>query len=139
MTKNSCTPINPKKYSCNGLKNIHTRNLITKKNSCGSKILPPHNFSDGPSLSLYVLFSQQGSPGELDPLSFHKLCVDMHVNKTKFERNNSLEYYHMTFIQWENKTCKLKKSSDVNINMTARKLQNNSKEIQPVGNMNRQK
>ena len=42
MKKNSCTPINPKKYSCYGLKKIHTRNLITKKNSYGSKIpLPP--------------------------------------------------------------------------------------------------
>ena len=54
MKKNSCTPINPKKYSCYGLKKIHTRNLITKKNSCGSKIpLPPapHNFSNGPSLN----------------------------------------------------------------------------------------
>ena len=36
--KNSCTPIYPKKYSCHGLKKIQTRNLITKKNSCGSKI-----------------------------------------------------------------------------------------------------
>ena len=51
MKKNSCTPINPKKYSCYGLKKIHTRNLITKKNSCGSKIpLPPHNLSNGPAL-----------------------------------------------------------------------------------------
>ena len=52
--KNSCSPINPKKNPCNGLKKIHTRNLITKKNSCGSKILssppPLHNFSNGPSL-----------------------------------------------------------------------------------------
>ena len=34
-------------------KKIHTRNLITKKNSCGSKIPlpPPHNFSNGPSLT----------------------------------------------------------------------------------------
>ena len=49
--KNSCTPINPKKYSCYGLKKIHTRNLITEKNSCDSKIsLPPYNFSNGPSL-----------------------------------------------------------------------------------------
>ena len=40
--KNLCTPINPKKNSCYGLKKIHTRNLKTKKNSCGSKIsLPP--------------------------------------------------------------------------------------------------
>ena len=38
--KNSWTPTNPKKYSCYSLKKIHTRNLITKKNSCGSKI--PH-------------------------------------------------------------------------------------------------
>ena len=37
-------------------------------------------------------------PGEPDPLSFHKLGVDMHVNKTKFERNSSLGYYHMTGI-----------------------------------------
>ena len=35
-------PINPKKYSCYGLKKIYTRNLITKKNSCGSKIPLPH-------------------------------------------------------------------------------------------------
>ena len=42
MKKNSCTPINPKKYSCNGLNKIHAKNLITKKNSCSSKIfLPP--------------------------------------------------------------------------------------------------
>ena len=52
MKKNSCKPINPKKYSCYGLKKIRARNLITKKNSCGSKIsLPPHNFSNGPSLT----------------------------------------------------------------------------------------
>ena len=53
MKKNSCKPINHKKYSCCGLKKIHTRNLITKKNSCGSKIPlpPPHNFSNGPSLN----------------------------------------------------------------------------------------
>ena len=38
--KKLCMPINPKKYSCYGLKKIRTRNLITKKNSCGSKI--PH-------------------------------------------------------------------------------------------------
>ena len=51
MKKNSCTPINPKKYSCNGLNKIHAKNLITKKNSCSSKIpYPPHNFSNGPSL-----------------------------------------------------------------------------------------
>ena len=37
-------------------------------------------------------------PGELNQLSFYKLCVDMHVNKTKFERNSSLEYYHMICI-----------------------------------------
>ena len=53
MEKNSCTPINPKKYSCYGLKKIHTRNLITKKNSYCSKIPhSPHNFSNGPSLNI---------------------------------------------------------------------------------------
>ena len=41
--KNSCTPINPKKYLFDGLKKVHARNLITKKNSCDSKIPhPPH-------------------------------------------------------------------------------------------------
>ena len=35
-------------------KKIHTRNLITKKNSCGSKIPLPssHKFSNGPSLRI---------------------------------------------------------------------------------------
>ena len=33
--KNSCTPINPEKYSCHGLKKIHTWNLMAEKNSCG--------------------------------------------------------------------------------------------------------
>ena len=37
-------------------------------------------------------------PGELESLSFHKLCVDMHVNETKFGRKGFLEYYHMTCI-----------------------------------------
>ena len=37
------------KYSCYSEKKIHTRNLITKKNSCSSKIPPPNN-SNGPSL-----------------------------------------------------------------------------------------
>ena len=41
MKKNSCTPVNRKKHSCYGLKKIHTRKLITTKNSCGSKILQP--------------------------------------------------------------------------------------------------
>ena len=27
--KITCTPLNPKKYSCYGLKKIHTRSLIT--------------------------------------------------------------------------------------------------------------
>ena len=28
---------------------------------------------------------------------YNKLCVHMHMNKTNFERNGSLEYYHMTY------------------------------------------
>ena len=51
MKKNSCTPINLKKYSCYGLKNLHTRNLITKKKFLRlENSPPPHNFSNGPSL-----------------------------------------------------------------------------------------
>ena len=49
--KKLCTPINPKKYSCYGLKKIHTRNLITKNIPAPRKSPPPpHNFSNGPSL-----------------------------------------------------------------------------------------
>ena len=58
--KNSCTLINPTKYSRYGLKKIVTKNLITKnKSSCGSKIphtpppLPHHNFANGPSLRYF--------------------------------------------------------------------------------------
>ena len=66
--KNSCTPINSKKYSCYGLKKIYTRNLIRKKNSCGSEIPlspppPQKNFSNGPSLIRRTLFFL--SSGEL--------------------------------------------------------------------------
>ena len=38
--KNYACQLTLKKHSCYGLKKIHTRNLITRKNSCGSKI--PH-------------------------------------------------------------------------------------------------
>ena len=51
MKKNSCTPINPKKYSCNGLNKIHAKNLITKKILAARKFPSPHNFSNGPSLN----------------------------------------------------------------------------------------
>ena len=50
-----------------------------------------------------IMISCQNVPAPLgmiiEPLSCHKLCVHMHVNKKKFERNtSSLEYYmyHMT-------------------------------------------
>ena len=58
----------------------------------------PHSIID--LFSLYVFVFPIEVPGELDPLSFYKLCIHMHVNKTKFERNSSLEYYmyHMTCI-----------------------------------------
>ena len=36
--------------------------------------------------------------GEFAQLSFHKLCLHMHVNETKFERNRYLVYYHMKYI-----------------------------------------
>ena len=55
--KNSCTPINPKKYLFYVLKKIHARNLITTKIPAARKFpsFPPptHNFSNGPSLNLH--------------------------------------------------------------------------------------
>ena len=29
---------------------------------------------------------------------FHKLCLHIHVNKRRFERNSSQDYYHMAYI-----------------------------------------
>ena len=51
MKKNSCTPINPKKYSCYGLKKNSYKEFDNEK---FPKIpLPtPHNFSNGPSLKI---------------------------------------------------------------------------------------
>ena len=62
--KNYACQLTPKKYSCYGLKKIRTRNLITKKNSCGSKIPHPplrHNFSNGQSLIHVISFSRCAS------------------------------------------------------------------------------
>ena len=49
--KNPCTPINPKKYSCYGLKKIHTGKI---KIPAARKPPPPpaHNFSYGPFLRI---------------------------------------------------------------------------------------
>ena len=96
MKKNSCTPINPKKCSCNGLNKIHAKNLITKKNSCSSKIpLPPHNFSNGPSLrgtdmhSCHILIKEQEllqntRPRYLNTVSLLSFVIqqDVHLYRT---------------------------------------------------------
>ena len=36
----------------------------------------------------------------------------MHVNRTKFERNSSVEYYHMTFIGEKTMQAKVASSSE---------------------------
>ena len=56
-----------------------------------------------PVYSLYVLFSQWRSQGNL---TLCLLCIHMHLNNTKFERNSSLEYYHMTCIGKQNVQAK---------------------------------
>ena len=92
MKKNSCTPINPKKYSCYGLK-IHTRNLITKKYSCRSKNSPPpHNFSNGPS------------PSESDLLRLFRQACAM---------ENAIEYRKLFYKCEEIRVSCFSKSSDV--------------------------
>ena len=53
MKKNSCTPINPKKYSCYGLKKNSYKEFDSEKQFLrleNSPPPPPHNFSNGPSL-----------------------------------------------------------------------------------------
>ena len=59
MKKNSCTPINPKKYSCYGLKKIQARNLLTNKNFMRLKNPPP------PPITFL----------KVRPLSIHLLCL----------------------------------------------------------------
>ena len=55
MKKNSCMPINPKKYSCYGLKKNSYKDFDNEKNCCSAKIaLPPHNFSNGLSLKFPI-------------------------------------------------------------------------------------
>ena len=68
--KNSCTPINPKKYSCFGLKKIHTKNLITKKNSCSSKIPLPR-----PITFLMVRPSKESLTRRIQSLLLENLCL----------------------------------------------------------------
>ena len=54
MKKNSYTPINPKKYSCKGLKKNSYKEFDNEKKFLrleNSPPPPPHNFSNGPSLS----------------------------------------------------------------------------------------
>ena len=60
----------------------------------------------------------------IDPLSLHVLFtyfrsqsnfpLHKQVNKRKFERNNSLEYYH-TAVKWVNKTYKVKRCAVLKI------------------------
>ena len=70
MKKSSCTPSNPKNYSCMlWPKKIHTRNLITKKTPAAQKFPSLHNFSNGPSLKRHqngisALVSQTSFRGE---------------------------------------------------------------------------
>ena len=58
--KNSCTPINPKKYSCYGLKNSYKefdneKKFLRLENSPPPPP-PPHNLSNGPSLDQNYVF-----------------------------------------------------------------------------------
>ena len=63
---------------------------------------------------VYFVFPIEVPGGDLDPLSFHKLCVDMHVSKTKFEKK---KFSRVTVLSrdlyWENKTYKLKRSTGI--------------------------
>ena len=64
-------------------------------------------------LACMFVFPKEPS-GEFDHLSFPKLFVGMHVNKTKFEINSSVRFHHTT-LHWENKTFKLKGSFDCEV------------------------
>ena len=67
--KNSCMPSNPKKYSCTGLKKSYKRNANEKILSAAQKFPthpPPHDFSDGPFPTRYVLIRLL--------IQFHWIC-----------------------------------------------------------------
>ena len=52
MKKKSCTPINPKKYSCYGLKKNSYKEFDDEKKFLRLENSPSlHNFSNGPSLT----------------------------------------------------------------------------------------
>ena len=91
--------MNPKKCSCYGLKKIHTRNLLTKKNSCGSKIPlpPPHNFSNGPSLQLFCFFEVlflTHKACRYQAIVIQRLCLRLII------RNFKLVIYEQSIISW---------------------------------------
>ena len=52
-------------------------------------------------LSFSFAYSPISGLKEIPSFIFFKLRVHMHMNKRKFERNSSSEYYHMT---WEGQT-----------------------------------
>ena len=57
-----------------GPEKIHTRNLITKKNSRGSKIpLPPPNFSNGPYLKAHLSVHIEFQIDDVVKIKFLKL------------------------------------------------------------------
>ena len=50
MKKNHTLQLTPKKYSCYGLKKIHTRKIFLRLENPPPPTPCPHNFSNGPSL-----------------------------------------------------------------------------------------
>lgn len=72
-------------------------------------------------------------PKQAAPLSFHKLCVHMHLMIVMDKRNSSIEYYHTTCIgktkHKANKTCLLRKGGGywrfncLSLTFSARNLQ----------------
>ena len=55
MKKNSCMPINPKKYSCYGLKKNSYKDFDNEKKFLQRENSPPlHNFSNGLSLKIPI-------------------------------------------------------------------------------------
>ena len=79
MKKNSCTPINRKKYSCYSLKKIHMRNLITKKKFLRLKNSPPTLPPPPPPIIFLMVrpFGQtnnESNPSSTEPIIFPLVC-----------------------------------------------------------------
>ena len=93
MKKNSRTPINPKKYSCKGLKKIHNEKKFLRLENSPP---PPKTFSNGPSLLRSLALGQQikviiNTVTSIYPLGLHPAFSDDKNNNNDNDNDNDID------------------------------------------------